>query len=245
MSHAFTDFQAQRDAALQDAAGKLAAADRDRLLVQAILSRYSHDRPVEVVSDVTAPGGTHDMPLPVDSSGSYVFEDGFSWVEAVEYPAGTQATVPATYLLDEDFLLYRNPPPTGLVVRMLPTIPNAGDDVRITWTARHKNDGSTVYDADFEAVCDFAASLCLEALANIYAQTGDASIAADTVNYRTKSQEYLGLAKAARQRYYNHMGIDDPTQGSQQGGVIAIGSQHEELGGLLGIDRLTHPRSTR
>ena len=241
MSHAFTDFQAQRDAALQDAAGKLAPAARDALLVQAILSRYSHDRPVEVVSDVTAPGGTHDMPLPVDPN--YVFEDGFSWLVALEYPAGAAATVPATYLLEEDFLLYRTP--TSLVIRMLPTIPNAGDTVRVTWTARHKNDGSTVYDSDFEAVCDFAASLCMEALAAIYTQTGDATISADAVNYRTKAQEYLALAKAARQRYFNHMGIDDPTGTAQQGAVIAIGSQHEELGGLLGIDRLTHPRSTR
>jgi hypothetical protein len=243
MSHSFDQFQGQRDAALQDAASKLATADRDKLLVQAILGRYSHDRPVEVVSDVTAPGGTHDMPLPTDPN--YTFEDGFSWLTALEFPAGVNATVPATYLLDEDFLLYRNPPPTGLVIRMLPTIPNAGDTVRVTWTARHKNDGSTVYDSDFEAVCDFAASLCMEALASIYTQTGDSTISADTVNYRTKAQEYLTLAKAARQRYFNHMGIDDPTGGAQQGAVIAIGSQHEELGGLLGIDRLTHPRSTR
>jgi len=94
-------------------------------------------------------------------------------------------------------------------------------------------------------VCDYAAGLCFQKLAAIYAQTGDSTISADTVNYRTKSQEYLSLMKALFKNYMDHMGIDDLAAGAEQGPVIAIGSQHEELGGLLGIDRLTHPRSTR
>lgn len=243
MSHSFDEFQAQRDAALQDAAAKLAVADRDKMLVQAILQRYSKDRPREIVSDVVAPGGTHDMPLPVPGAGVAVFEDGFSWLLAIEFPAGANATVPATYLLDEDFSLYRSP--TGLVIRLLPVIPNAGDTVRVTWTARHIDDGLTVFDADFEAVCDYAAGLCFQKLAAVYAQTGDPTMSADAVNYRTKSQEYLGLMKSLFKNYMDHMGIDDLPAGAEMGPVIAIGSQHEELGGLLGIDRLTHPRSTR
>src|SRR6266700_8313761 len=86
MAHSFDQFQAQRDAALQDAAAKLATADRDRMLVQAILQRYSKDRPRVIVTDVTALG-TSDLPLPtVDEDADGAFEDGFSEVTQLEYP---------------------------------------------------------------------------------------------------------------------------------------------------------------
>jgi hypothetical protein len=58
----------------------------------------------------------------------------------------------------------------------------------------------------------------LESLAAQYAQTGDSTIGADVVNYRTKSSEYLGLAKAARKRYFDHVGAqDDSGSGGKPG----------------------------
>ncbi len=240
MSHSFDQFQAQRDAALQDAASKLSVADRDKMLVQAILQRYSKDRPRTIVTDVVALG-TSDLPLPtVDEDADGAFEDGFSEVTQIEWPPNG---VPENIVLHENWYPYRKP--TGVVIRMLSSTPPSGDLVRMTWTARHEDDGSTVPDQDFEAVCDYACALCFEALAAIYAQTGDASIGADTVNYRTKGQEYLALAKAARKRYFDHVGIPESASGAAQvGPAIAIGSQREEIG-LAGIDRLTHPKSTR
>jgi hypothetical protein len=238
MPHSFDQFQAKRDSALQDAAGKLAAADRDAMLVQAILQRYSKDRPRVMVTDVVSTG-VSDLPLPTGDVAK--FEDGFSEVMQMEYPVGD---VPENIVLPENWYMYRSP--SGLTVRLLSETPPSGDSVRLTWSARHADDGTTVPDQDFDAVCDYAAALGFEALAAVYAQTGDASISADTVNYRTKGQEYLALAKAARKRYFDHVGI--PESGSsgaaQVGPAIAIGSQREEIG-LAGIDRLTHPKSTR
>lgn len=100
---------------------------------------------------------------------------------------------------------------------------------------------TTIPDSDFEACSDLAAAICAEKLAAIYAQTRDPSIAADVVNYRTKSQEYLALAKALRQRYFDHIGIEEDGKGSGAGpGAIAIGDMELRQGS--GVDRLTHRR---
>jgi hypothetical protein len=234
LSHTLDQFQSQRDVVLRDAVGKLPSGDRDALLQQAIVQRYSSDRPQELVSDV-AGNATSLIALPTSSGGT--FEDGFSIVRSIEFPIGS---VPPNYVLDEDFQFYRDP--SALKIMLMAVTPSGSDTLRITWTARHKSDGSTVSDADFEAVCDYAAALGYDALAGIYAQTGDPTIAADTVSYRTKSQEYAGLAKAARQRYYSHMNID-PTAGNDVGPAIATGSIHETLG--VGLDRLTHRKASR
>lgn len=235
MAHEFDQFQKQRDIVLQDAAAKLPSGDRDALLIQAILQRYSKDRAQQLVSDA-AGNGTPYLDLPESSQGS--FEEGFSAVLSLEYPVGS---VPPNILLDEEWQMYRDP--SALRILMTSQSPSVGENVRVTWTARHKDDGSTVPDYDFEAVCDFAAALCLEALAKTYAQTGDPTIMADSVNYRTKSQEYLSLSKAVQKRYFDHLGVSQNPDTPQVGPALANGSVHETLS--PGLDRLTHPSASR
>ncbi len=239
MSRTLDQFQAQRDVVLRDGAAKLPSGDRDALLQQAILQRYSKDRPRELVSD-QAGSGTALLALPQIGAGPAleVFEDGFSSILRIEFPIGL---IPPSYILEEDFQQYRSP--AGLQIMLLGTTPSVSDTVRIGWTARHKSDGSTIPDVDFEAVCDWAAALCYEALAGIYAQTGDATIMADSVNYRTKSQEYMALAKVAAKRYFNHMGISADDKSPEVEAAIATGSIHEVLG--VGLDRLTHRKASR
>lgn len=217
---------------VQDRAGKLSDTDRAALINQAITQRYSFDAPREVVADV-AGAGSSDLSLPAD------FEDGFSVIRQLEYPIGD---VPPATIESDAWSFYRTP--NALKIRLVDAAPAAIENLRVTFTARHKSDGSTVRDADFEAVCDYAAALCFEALAAAYVQVGDASIAADSVNYRTKSQEYLSLAKGARKRYLDHMGITD---GSSNDAVVrpAIATgELDQLGGG-GVDRLTHGKATR
>lgn len=232
MAKTFEQFQAQLALVLQDAAAKLAADARDACLVQAILQRYSKDRPVEKVVDL-AGNATSDLPLPAS------FEQGFSFFTEVEYPVGS---VPPTVLDDVNWTLYRTP--TALVLRLLTAKPTAIETVRVSFPARHAADGSTVPEPDFEAVCDYAAALGYEKLAGFYTQTGDPSLQADSVNYRSKGEEYLALARSARRRYFAHLGIDEEATGQAVAGAgISIGELDEDLIG--GIDRLTHPRSTR
>jgi hypothetical protein len=244
MPYNLGDFENGVASRIQDAASKLALADRDNMISQAVRQRYSHDRPRELVTDVAATGAS-TLTLPTGpSTPPEQFEDGFSVIRTLEYPLGI---LPPSYIESDSWLMYRQP--TGLVILLSgSTIPGNGELVRVTWTVRHIPGTSgqsavntTIPDADFEAVCDLASALCCEQLAAIYAQTRDPSISADAVNYRTKSQEYIGLAKALRQRYFDHIGIEEgQSAGGPAGGVIAIGSMHEDMGS--GVSRLTHRR---
>jgi hypothetical protein len=230
----FVEFEDEVAARIQDGAGKLALPDRARFIRQAITERYSRDRPVEAVADL-AGNGTSDLTLP---STPTAFEDGFSVVRELEYPVGS---VPENELEAEDWKLYRSP--TGLKLRLLSARPTAAETVRLTFTARHKPDGTTVPTANFYAVADYAAALAAGALAALYTQTGDSSIGADAVNYRSKAQEYAALAKQLRARYFEQLGIDPESAPAATGAVIAVGELDAD--GAGGVDRLTHGRSTR
>lgn len=226
----FADYQTRVAKLLQDAAASLASADRDDLIRQALQQRYSKDRPLESVTDVVA-DGTSFVPLPG------TFEDGFSSVKMIEYPIGE---VPISLVEAEEWQMYRSP--SALKILLLETTPTNLEKLRVTWTARHNADGSTVYGGDFDAVCDYAASLSFEALAALKTQSGDPTILADAVNYRTKGQEYLALAKALRKRYFDHIGIEDSgaAGGVSAGPALAIGDMDLNMGS--GVDRLTHRR---
>lgn len=230
MPKTFEQFQTAVDKRVQDSGAKLKPEARDECILQAILQRYSKDRPQENASDVNG-NGTALLDLPPG------FEDGFSSVRQLEYPIGN---VPPTLLADDDWQPYRDT--AALKIMLLAAKPTASEQVRVTWTKRHADDGSTVREADFEAVCDYAAALAFEMLAARHAQTGDATVAADTVNYRTKSQEFMSLAKGARRRYFNHIGLSEDEIG-RDGGLgpaLAIGEVDQNIAGA-GIDRLTHP----
>src|SRR5260370_19669498 len=119
MSRTLDQFQTQRDVVLRDGAAKLPSGDRDALLQQAILQRYSKDRPRELVSD-QAGSGTALLALPQIGAGPTleVFEDGFSVILRIEFPIGL---IPPSYILEADFQPDRSP--TGLQVMLLCTHP--------------------------------------------------------------------------------------------------------------------------
>jgi hypothetical protein len=210
-----------------------------RFVQQTILQRYSKDRPICLVSDV-AGTGTAMMPLPVAPAGQYgTFDPQFSEVQRIEYPIGQ---IPDEDVRSEDWELYRSP--TGYQLMLSAYLPQIGESARITWTARHNPDGSTVEPVDFYAVCDYAASLCLEAMAARASQFGDSTMGADTVNYRSKAQEYLSLAGKVRKRYYNHMGVDETPEGVETKAAISTGNLRNIMG-TAGVDRLVHGKDTR
>lgn len=211
------------------------------LVERAILQRYTLDAPLEVVSDVVG-NGTNYLPLPVapgTGNDLPVFEPNFSVIQSIEYPVGQQ---PPQFVLDSDLRLYRTP--TGYQILLNFDAPPAGDTLRVAWTARHLADGSTVPDKDFFAVVDFAASLAADKLASFYVGTGDSTIQADVVNYRSKSQEMLNVSKKLRKRYFDHMGIDESDiGGDEQAPAFALGNQYLEQNS--GVDRLVHGKYSR
>jgi hypothetical protein len=221
------DFTNRLDIVLGENASMANADERGAMLDQAIRQVYSKDRPLEVVEDLDG-DGTNDVALPK------TWEDKFSAVRSIEYPIGE---IPPVLIEDSDWQLYRTP--DALKLRLLAVTPSAAaDQVRLTWTRRHAADGSTVPDADFEAIVDMAAALCCELIARKYTQTGDPSIGADVVNYRSKGQEWSDRAKTLRANYGRHLGlgVDDSDAGGSAG--VAIGDVDERMG--FGGDRLTH-----
>jgi hypothetical protein len=210
-----------------------------RFVQQTITQRYSKDRPLELVSDV-AGTGTAYMPLPVAPVGQFgVFDPLFSEVKKIEYPIGQ---IPDEDVRSEDWELYRSP--TGYQLVLSAYVPQVGQSARITWTARHAPDATTVDPGDFYAVCDYAASLALEAMAARASQIGDSTMGADTVNYRSKAQEFTSLAAKIRKRYYNHMGVDEAPSGVESKAAISVGNLRNIMG-TAGVDRLVHGKDTR
>lgn len=241
-----TDFETYVASRIQDPANKLAVADRDDAIAQAVRQRYSKDRARELVSDV-AGNGTALLALPTGTSTPpEQWEEGFSEVRSIEFPIGD---IPPTLLENYQWQMYRTP--TGLKIMLADLRPAATDSLRVTWTVRHVPGNTvvgqgaiatTVPDADFEAVSDLAASMCCEKLAAIYARTNDSTIQADAVSYRTKSQEYLTLAKALRRRYFDHVGIEEGDNGGSGPTAAAIAIGDMDLRQGSGVDRLTHRR---
>ena len=241
MSNTIIDFVDAVMPVIHDDAGKLTSGELARFVRQAIVGRYSSDAPLVLVSELSG-NGTYFLDTPQAVEGQVgVFEPEFSIIREIEYPI---ERTPKETLLDADVSLYQTP--TGFKIQIQSCAPSATEILRCTWTARHKSDGSTVPDKDFYAVADFAASLALEALAAIYVQIGDPAISADSVNYRTKSQEYRDLAKVVRRRYFNHVGVEESSTGgggSDDRPAIAIGDMSLTMGS--GNDRLMHGRYTR
>src|SRR5712691_10888734 len=128
MSHSLDQFATQRDVALRDSVGKLPSGDRDALLLQAIVQRYSKDRPREISSDA-AGNGTQLLPMPV--SGGDNFEDGFSIIRSIEFPSGR---IPPSYIPEDDWRIYRAPASGGGLQVMLASTPAAADTLRFLWT---------------------------------------------------------------------------------------------------------------
>jgi len=210
---------------VKDESGKLLDNDIDRYMLFAIRT-YSRSRPDIAVVDITGDGG-HDYALP----SSWV--DGFSRIMIIEYPIGD---IPAQYLDEDDYCIYQNE--TTKLLRLLYDSPSASNDFRVVFSIPRTD--STIPDNDIDAVCNLAASYCLEQLANAYAQTSDSTISADSVDYRSKSYEFAQRAKRHIAIYKEHMGIKEGDTVAAATGIVNLDWKYP-----YGMDRLTHPKWAR
>lgn len=213
---------------VKDTSGKLTnPGDFDRNITAA-LARYSRHMPDTAVVDVTG-NGTNDYSVSLLTG----WVDGFSDVRQVEFPVDE---VPESLLDGDEFHIYQKP--SGKVLRLASEQPAATEAFRATFTIPRA--ATTVPDGDVDAISQLAASLCCEELANAYAQTGDPTIGADSVNYRSKSQEFASRAKRLMQLYKEHMGIKGDDAAPAASAVADL-----DMGYPGGGDRLTHPRRGR
>jgi hypothetical protein len=227
----YSQIQAKVSDTVRDDAGKLGESQRDGFIQEAV-KIYSKHRPREVVKDITG-AGAYDCSI---GTNLVSWIDDFSIIKSIEYPADQRDP---QYVDEDDFLIYRKE--TDLFIRFLADTPQATQKIRVTYTALHVLSGAlnTIPLGDQDALCNLAASLCSQALASYYAQTSDPTIGADSVNYRTKSQEYNSRAKEQKKLYMDHLGLKD--------GDVAPASLRKAVDVTYpgGADRLTHPRKSR
>lgn len=209
---------------IQDDATKLASGEIVTAIEEAIAGRYSKDRPRQVVVDLAGNGITFEWTL-TSISGWY---EGFSQMRAIEYPRGE--STPA-FLDSGEWTIYDSP--SGRSLRFPSPLTN-GEYARVAFTAPHAVDASTVPVSDLYAVGALSAALAARRLAAAYAQTGDSSIVADSVNYRSKSSEYLALARQLEQDYENYLGTDPNRL------APSASSTSTWIGDTAGGGRLTH-----
>lgn len=221
---------------IQDTSQKLGEADLESCL-DAALVVYAQDRPRVLYQDYTGDGNNYAFVLPTG------WQNGYSSLVSVEWPAAQR--VPCFLEADEYGLRQWSANEVKLV--LTEGTPGANETLRVGFTLPHQllasgNNASTIAESDEEAFCDLAASLALDRLAAAYAQTGDALIAADTVNYRSKSEEYTGLARAARKRYADHIerGGGATPQAGESAGFVNWGSMAQ-----AGVDYVYHDRRNR
>lgn len=207
-------------AKVKDDSARLTEVDDFDPAIVAALELYGKHRPKLLVVDADG-ADSHDLELPEE------WVEEFSRIEQVEYPIGL---VPATLLDPADWQVYRSP--TGPVLRLVEIIPATGESVRLTITVPRLE--TEVYPGDLDAVASLAASICCETLANLFTQTSDPTIAADVVNYRSKSGEFTKRAKRLSELYHRHLGID-PEGPAPAGMVVAQPAETRRA-------RLTHGR---
>lgn len=217
---------------VRDSGARFTAAQVDRAIAEAV-KRYARIRPVEAVQDYPGDGATFDLALPTG------WVPDLSTVRSLEYPAGQR---PAALLEAEDWQFYRVSTAV-LTIRLTALTPSVGQTLRLTWTKPHTVDqaGSSIVGQDEEAVANLAAAIGLRQLAAVYANTVDPTLAADSVNYRSKSSDYLKLAGELEQQYREHMGITDKSSETLAGGVFVDVDRTNSLG----QDQLTHPNRGR
>lgn len=211
------------------------ATTLEEAVIQAV-TRYSRDRPLLVVTDVTGNGTPY---YPIIGSGAVLssWTDGLSRIKSVEYPAAAVSAshVPSYLVESDDWEYYVTP--TITYVRFKTATPAATETLRITYSARHTH--TTVTDTikafDLDAVCDLATFFGCMALATKAAASSDPSINADSVSHRDSQLKFKQQADAWLSSYNDRMGIKT---GEGVQGASAVGDWDGTF--QTGLPFLTH-----
>lgn len=220
---------------IQDGAGFLDTGSLDTA-ISAAVNIYSRDIPQVKISDLAGDGIAYSWNVPTD------WQEDFSAIKAVEYPQGED---PAIYLESEEWVIYLDLVATvkTLKFRLLNIIPTASETVRLIYTAPHSvpaTGNATIRDVDGEAFSHLAAALCLRALAAKHAQSSESTIGADSVDWSSKVDQYISLAKEYESLYRNHIGKGEEAQ-VKAGSAI----QDMDIRFAWGSDFVFHPRRWR
>jgi len=214
--------------------GELPLGEAEKIAaISLAIKEHSRHRPLVVTEDKSGDGGFDYAVTDLAS-----WSDGFSVIRQVEYPVDDDEEI-ASVLQEDAWRMYQTP--DGEFLRFLEDKPPATEEFRVTYTALHTctDAAGTVKTFDDEAVQALAAGYFCEMISTYYAQLGDSSIAADSVDHTSKSRDYAARGKAWRKVYFDHLGIKE--------GSVAPASVTKDwdLKGSWGRDKMTHPGKYR
>ncbi|MBN1535196.1 MAG: hypothetical protein JW908_00585 [Anaerolineales bacterium] len=166
-------------------------------------------------------------------------------IQSVEYPAANIVADETPQLLEnEEYELFKTE--TGDYLHLITVSPPSTEYIRLVYTRPYEWVEATdplvdLPQTHFEAVCNLSAGIACEWLAAKYGQSVVSSIAADSVDRRTKSDQYLTLSNRFRKTYRALAGLPEKASGPGPGMAIV----DIDYGAGFRSDYLFHGRSTR
>lgn len=172
-------------------------ADRDAAIQAAVL-RYSQDRPLRRVVDVTVLADENEIALPP------TWASGESVLLSVEAPTGE---APPSLLDVAAYAIVARPNGDALLIS---DTFSAATQCRLTFTGPHVVSAATdtVPARDREALGYWAAAILCDQVAAHHAENREPTIQADRVDYTSPAKEWGRRAEACRRLYFQLMGID-------------------------------------
>lgn len=211
----------------------------DTFITQAFysaLDEYNLDRPRIESQFYTGDGVSFSFPLPR----YWVWN--FSRIVEIEYPTTPSAQV--RNILDKryyEIVQYSiNTQPYWILNFSTFTPDTTVNNIILRYTAKHKHTtvNSTIPVQDVNALYQLATSHAALILKSSMAGTSDSTIQADVVNYRDGVSRWEAVSKSYRDRYNQHMGINQEVPAMQV-------SYNWDSYYSWNQDRLTHPRRYR
>jgi len=208
MSIALTTFRATVANLIQDSEGILSNDQIDEQIKNA-LAKYSREKPDEVVAEFSGDGGKY---YSVASKLSR-WEDGFSVVLRVEYPAADVSGDEEPQMLeDNEWTVFEDA--NGKWLYFPNYSPKSTENVRVWYTAPYQFSGSPeavdVPSEDFYAICELAASLCCWLLASYCVQKKfDFEADGQRVKRGEMAKMYRDLAQRYEASYRKHLKLQE------------------------------------
>lgn len=214
MTITLSTFQATVDNIISADDDELSLISRNDM-VKAAVERYSHDFPDIASADITGDAGRYYV---INTTNLPSWSEGFSQIVSIEYPAATVASDETPPMLepedwDADYWA------GGVRYLYLPNhAPAATEKIRVRYTAPYAwaTSAVDVPPAHFYAVCNLAAGLTAEAIANKYSRTSDSTIAADSVDHLSRADQWSRRARELIKAYQDQLGI---SSGDGDGGT--------------------------
>jgi hypothetical protein len=211
----YTDYIEELQSLIKDDAAKLTTTvggDLDKILAKAVRD-YSGHKPFFVRKKVQG-NGTSEYLLS-DVFGS-LWMHGSSWIREIEYPIGNNPRELLDSSLYEIYDDGTDQDGSNLKLRLVDSRPDANSyfvaEVNVGMSL--PRDGTQNFpdtDENFSNITVLAAAYACQRLAAAYAQSSDATISADVVNYHDKSSRYQSLARQYLKQYnLSVFGKEDP-----------------------------------